>query len=874
MKSRASRCLALAAASSLAWFSKTAFAATPEVRATWITTTGYTTSTSDIYNAQTTNSTFSSLRSIGLNTVYMDMWRNGNTYFQSPTNAAITGSLMDPATGSRDIDADAILQAHRNQMSVFGWYQYGLMAAYGNPSTSTSSVSGYMKSKGWLLQDSSGAYTDASNGYSWMNPLVPQVQTYITNMLLDAVNKYNFQGIQLDDHMGWPIQFGYDAYTKAAYLAATGNAVPTSYSDAAFTAWRSQQLTTFLQSLVATLHKDKPSLIISDSPPIYPFSYSNYCENWPQWQQLGLFNEYVPQVYTSSSSTFKTDWNGTGGVLSNFGGSYGSLVGGIAINSSAGYNSYSSDVLPSATTVRSTSGVGGEAYWYSDGVLQNQASLTSLYNVAGLGQANRPDVPASELMAPIEGVSGSSSSWQFTVTTGQYYDLIAANGSTWRTQQTAIYLAPGTYSFPVSSASQVELLENSTVALNSPLAAQWNVSSGGTWSTDTNWSQLIVPDGSGATANLFSGPGITSPASISLDSNRILGHLNFNSAQSYTIAAGGGTLTIDSTGPVATGVPSISVSAGNQIIAAPLTLAPAGVTITATSGAGLLISGAINGPGGLIESGSGKLTLSGANTYAGGTNVSAGTLFLTASGALPANTSLTIGTNASVIASGLGSSTALVIGSLNVGGSIDVQNTGLDITSSKIKIVTGYLAAGYNSGKWNGTSGSILSSTAAADATHLSALGVIVNDNGSGSPLYGSGGTIAGTFDGVVPAGGDVLVKLTDYGDLNLDGVVDGTDYSRIDLAYLTNLTATVPLTGWYNGDLNYDGAIDGSDYTLMDNAFNSQGAQLTSEFAVVTAQIADTGSTSAVPEPTALLILPIAVSTALARRPRRGIVR
>ena len=851
-----------------------AMGAADQVRGTWITTTGYTTSTSDIYNAATTDSTFSSLRSIGLNSVYMDMWRNGNTYFQSPTNAAITGSLTDPAAGSRDILADTVLQAHRNQMSIFGWFQYGLMAAYGNPSSSTSTVSGYMASKGWLLQDSSGAYTDTSNGYSWMNPLVPQVQTYITNMLLDAVNKYNLQGIQLDDHMGWPIQFGYDAYTKAAYLAATGKTVPTSYNDTSFTTWRSQQVTNFLQTLTATLHADKPSLIISDSPPIYPFSYSNYCENWPQWQQMGLFNEYVPQVYTTSSSTFNSDWCGSGGVLSNFSNGYGTLAGGIAINvsSGTGYNSYASIVAPSLKTVDGTTGVKGEVLWYSDGVLQNQANLTSYYNVAALGQANRPDVAASTLMAPIEGASLASNSWQFTVTTAQYYDLIAAESSTWRTQQNGIYLTPGTYTFPVTSATQVELLNNSSIATYGPLASQWNVSSGGTWSNDTNWGGLIVPDGSGATASLLSGPGITSAGSIALDSNRTLGHLIFNSTQTYTITAGGGILTIDNTGPLATGVPSIAVNNGSQVISAPITLAAGGVTVTTASSTILALNGAINGSGGLTLTGLGTVKLTALNSYTGGTNINSGSATLTNSGAIPAKTSLTIGSGASVSTFGLGTSTALQLSTLSLNGTLNLQNTGLDVSSGTLMEVTTLLKNGYNNGNWNGSSAAIISSTAAANASHLTALGVILNDNGFGTPLYGgSTATLAATFDGITPADGDVLVKYTYYGDTNLSGVVDATDYSRIDAAYIADQDNPSAFTGWYNGDFNYDGVINGSDYTLIDNAFNTQSVALTAllanPLASTTTQLA---STLSVPEPSTISVLSIFTLGLLGRRKKR----
>jgi hypothetical protein len=118
------------------------------------------------------------------------------------------------------------------------------------------------------------------------------------------------------------------------------------------------------------------------------------------------------------------------------------------------------------------------------------------------------------------------------------------------------------------------------------------------------------------------------------------------------------------------------------------------------------------------------------------------------------------------------------------------------------------------------------------------------------------------TFDGAVTADGDVLVKYTYYGDTNLDGQVDGTDYSRIDNGYISHLS------GWYNGDFNYDGVIDGSDYTLIDNAYNTQGASLAAETAAATAQIAG-GSSSAVPEPATLGLLAIGAMGLLGRRRR-----
>ena len=66
--------------------------------------------------------------------------------------------------------------------------------------------------------------------------------------------------------------------------------------------------------------------------------------------------------------------------------------------------------------------------------------------------------------------------------------------------------------------------------------------------------------------------------------------------------------------------------------------------------------------------------------------------------------------------------------------------------------------------------------TAARDARHLTAVGVITNADASGAALYA-------TFDGLPVAATDVLVKYTLYGDLNLDGIIGGSYCARDGIA-------------------------------------------------------------------------------------------
>ncbi len=436
---------------------------------------------------------------------------------------------------------------------------------------------------------------------------------------------------------------------------------------------------------------------------------------------------------------------------------------------------------------------------------------------------------------------------------------------------------------------------------------------GGSWANSANWAAGAIPSGSGATATF--GPGLTSNASggmITLDGSQTVGHVEFNdSAVNYTIAAGAsGILNINNTDPNASGVPSIFNSNGSQTISAPINLAN-GVTLADHYQASMNISGSIGGSGTVQIYGPGSLVLAGISTYSGATILHSGPVTVTSSGSLPVTTGLTVGDTTDTTAVGLTASITfnasagsivrpITLGSLSIvsngsvalqkssstanrsvlvlgglaftgttnawSGKLDLSNNDLIVHNGNLANITNQIAQGYNSGQWNGVSG-ISSSTAAANTTYLTALGVILNAN-----TYGSSIGSLGLFDGTSPVSTDVLVKYTYYGDANLDGAVDGSDYTLIDNGFHNHVT------GWGNGDFNYDGTIDGSDYTLIDNAYNTQGLSLGTNPAMLianpTEQI-DVGSVNtsdfsqfsqAVPEPASLAWIAIGAFGMLGR--------
>ena len=176
-------------------------------------------------------------------------------------------------------------------------------------------------------------------------------------------------------------------------------------------------------------------------------------------------------------------------------------------------------------------------------------------------------------------------------------------------------------------------------------AAIWTSPSSGNWSDGTRWSTGSAP-GSGKGAVAVVGTDTSTPITVVLDVATTLGQLTFSSTAGggYTLAAGGGTLTMDN-GTTNNGIAQILVSSGSHGVSAPVILAGA-LSIVPTAGTALGVSGNISeaapGTGSLSLDGPGTLILGGSDSYTGGTRVTAGTLIVTSSNSLADNTNLNV----------------------------------------------------------------------------------------------------------------------------------------------------------------------------------------------------------------------------------------
>lgn len=406
-------------------------AAEPEVRGTWLTTTA----NEAISSPANTAATMKRLRDIGLNTVYVEVWKNGYTEFPSPTlkdtigvEMKVNASPAGPAV-QRDLLQETLVEAHRNQLVYVAWFEYGFMAAHKDTQNELRAR------KDWLSLDQAGNEV-AKNGFVWLNPLHPDAQKLLLGVVKDAIAKYDLDGIQLDDRIVWPyIDMGYDDFTQKLYAKENdGQLPPKDVRDPKWVAWRQKKVEAFSRRFVEEVRAaGGPELIVSLSPGPHPWALENYLIDWPAWSRWSdgpTWDEYIPQVYRFNYDRFAKDWREQ---VQFTGERNKDLIAGIRIVGD-GPDLPKEDVIKSAELTRATGSL-GHCWWYSRGVLEVYPDLLAeFYNVTKNGHAAHPKKGADWRPAPIL-AAYHDGDWNAKLVEGTTYRLIARQDGQWKQLQ-------------------------------------------------------------------------------------------------------------------------------------------------------------------------------------------------------------------------------------------------------------------------------------------------------------------------------------------------------------------------------------------------------------------------------------------------------
>jgi uncharacterized lipoprotein YddW (UPF0748 family) len=241
------------------------------------------------------------LEGLKFNTIYPTVWNEGYTLYPSKVAEEVTGVKLDPEPRlqGRDMLKEAISLGHKKDLTVIPWFEFGLMA----PAESELA----RLHPDWITKrkDGSQVYTMHSKQMVWLNPAHPEVQKFMRDMMIEVVDEYDVDGVQLDDHFGMPVELGYDEYTVELYKKEhQGKAPPANHTNAAWMRWRASKVTDLMLSIYSGVKTRKPDCIVSLSPNPREFSYEMYLQDWASWARLGFVDELIVQIYRNDFSRF------------------------------------------------------------------------------------------------------------------------------------------------------------------------------------------------------------------------------------------------------------------------------------------------------------------------------------------------------------------------------------------------------------------------------------------------------------------------------------------------------------------------------------------------------------------------------------------
>jgi uncharacterized lipoprotein YddW (UPF0748 family) len=333
-----------------------------ELRGVWITNID----SQVLFSTEALRAAVDRLADLNFNTIFPVVWNYGHTLYPSATAQRELGvsqhlysDLRAPGPASesdRDMLKEAVDFGHARGLAVVPWFEFGFMApanyelyrrhpdwftqkqGVGLPqgrkpghtpvlaaldrakasdlAREKQRVQQYLAQVDEFLPDDSlgadpGIWMEGNViPRRWMNPFHPQVQRFQLQLIDEIVSNYAVDGFQFDDHLGLPVEFGYDPFTINLYRAEHGGqAPPSDPQDPEWIAWRANKISDFLAEVHKLVKARRPNAVVSISPNPHPFAYVNYLQDWPTWVNRGIVDELVVQVYRSDQNRFMWEMN-------------------------------------------------------------------------------------------------------------------------------------------------------------------------------------------------------------------------------------------------------------------------------------------------------------------------------------------------------------------------------------------------------------------------------------------------------------------------------------------------------------------------------------------------------------------------------------
>ncbi len=310
------------------------------------------------------------LEESGFNTLFVAVWNRGYTAFKSEVMVKHGFPQQDPQYIELGIDPlkEIINQAKGRNFAIFPWFEYGFAAS---PQTNGGHI--LTLKPEWSAIAQSGDKV-RHGGLTWMNSLNMEVQQFITDLLLEVIEKYEIAGIQGCDRLpALPHLGGYDPETKHQYRNCFDCNPPSQTKQRGWVKFRANLLTDYLKRLHNAIKTKDSNCIISIAPCPFQFGLDNLLQDSETWLQQGIVDFLCPQWYRENFPKYRIEVDKVSKKFSSS--MIKKLVPGIAFTANR-TNLKASDIIKCVNYNRAK-GLGGQVFFFYEGLTKNNNEIAS-----------------------------------------------------------------------------------------------------------------------------------------------------------------------------------------------------------------------------------------------------------------------------------------------------------------------------------------------------------------------------------------------------------------------------------------------------------------------------------------------------------------
>ncbi|OPZ83954.1 MAG: hypothetical protein BWY75_02874 [bacterium ADurb.Bin425] len=254
---------------------------------------------------------FDKLKSAGINVVYFETNNAGFTMYPSKM------ASQNPETLGWDPFGTALAEARKRKMEFHAWFWIfnvgnakhnpiiGKEADYPGPVLTSHDFT-------WALTSSTGSLLPPKQFEYWLDPSNPDCRRYCKDLIVEVMNTYKVDGIQLD-YIRYPFnnkgsEMGFNWLARQKFERETGLSLDRMDDETRqmWVHWKAAQITSFVKEVSDLIRPMQPGIRISAAVYAFPrrMRVNAIQQEWETWVANGWVDTINPMTYVAVPKEF------------------------------------------------------------------------------------------------------------------------------------------------------------------------------------------------------------------------------------------------------------------------------------------------------------------------------------------------------------------------------------------------------------------------------------------------------------------------------------------------------------------------------------------------------------------------------------------